>query len=186
MDEKTILYQAVRDAEIVQIDDGNKGIYNFKKYPFGERGNFITPELLDEIITNMMKDIRKCENDIDYLVAPEPGGHTWGMMLSYQLGIPINILRMTLSKDLQYGNPVLRKTAYNHNYLYFEHFQPGDKVMIIDDVISSGSTIRGILEQLKALQVVVVGIQVILVKGQDYKQISSQYDVPISFLVSEG
>lgn len=69
--------------------------------------------------------------------------------------------------------------------IYFTHFRLGDKGMIIDDVVSSGSTIRTFFEQLKALQVVIVGIQVILVKGNYYKKISNQNGAPINYLVSE-
>ena len=171
---------------VVKIVNESNEIYEFKKFPFGERGTYIESKLTNEIANNMWKKINLKYRNFEYIVSPEPGGHTWGILLSYLLNVPINIIRITLEEDLQFGKPILRKTAYNRNYMYFEHFQAGDKVIIVDDIISSGFTMISIIKYLLEIGVQVVGVQVILVKGEAYKEIEKKYNVSVSYLVKEA
>ena len=55
-------------------------------------------------------------------------------------------------------------------------------MLLVDDVISSGGTIYAIVQQLRNLGVEVVGIQVILVKGEHYKKMKNDLEVPIRYL----
>jgi adenine phosphoribosyltransferase len=77
---------------------------------------------------------------------------------------------------------ISRKTGYYQNNLYFNHFKKGDKIIIVDDVVSTGGTLKTILTALKNLGVTVVGVQVIFAKSEDYKKIEQEFKVPIKFL----
>lgn len=58
----------------------------------------------------------------------------------------------------------------------------GDRVLLLDDVISSGATIRCIAAQLSVMGVTLIGVQAILAKGEHYKQLEADIGVPVRFL----
>ena len=174
------LIKAIQDAKCVNVKKNE--YYCFKIYSFGERGTFIEKNLIHEITDNLAESVRECFNNFDYIVSPEPGGHTWGMLVSYKLNIPVNILRLATEQFGESDISIRRDTAYNYNYLCFDSFCKGDKVIIIDDIISSGSTIRAIIRQLLSMELEVAGVQVILVKGNHYKEIERQFNISVQFL----
>lgn len=179
------LLQAIQNASCVAIHKpGRAQPYHFRHYPFGERGTFITPELMEEIAEGLACMIADGGfSDFDYIASPEPGGHTWGMLAALKVKKPINILRMSIGEKYEeFKICVRRETAYNFNYIYYENFKPGDRVLIVDDVISSGGTICGIAEQLGEMGVEVVGIQAILVKDRHYEKIGQKYGFPVRYL----
>lgn len=176
------LRAAIEAAQMVKIKKNDGDDYNFKLYAFGERGTFISPELIAEITENLAQSVTKYFPSFDYIVSPEPGGHTWGMLAAYRLNKPINILRLSTQDNQAETDSIKRETAYNENYINFAGFKRGDKVLLVDDVISSGGTIYAIVQQLRTLGVEVTGIQVILVKGEHYKKMKSDLAVPIKYL----
>lgn len=178
------LQESIRAAKSVKLLKNENTAYTFKLYPFGERGTFIEPELLSEITDSLSASLLEHYGPYDYLVSPEPGGHTWGMLAAYKVKKPMNILRLSSERYEEFQISIKRETAYNENYIYFDGFTPGDRVLILDDVISSGATIRAIADQLQVMGVELVGIQVILVKGEHYKQLEADYGVPIHYLAS--
>ena len=91
---------------------------------------------------------------------------------------------MRLSTELyeEYTVRVRRETAYNENYIYFEGFKPGDRVLLLDDVISSGATIRSIADQMRLMDVKLIGVQAILAKGGRYRALETDYGIPVRAL----
>lgn len=176
------LQESISSARNVRLIKNSDVTYDFKLYPFGERGTYIDPALLREITDNLAASITEHFPGFDYIVTPEPGGHTWGMLTAYKLEKPINILRLSTEKYEEFKISIRRETAYNENYIYFDGFRPNDRVLLLDDVISSGATIRCIMNQLKEMQVEVVGVQAILAKGAHYKKLGQDYGIPVKFL----
>ncbi len=166
------------DSEIIEYDTDRT--YKFKRYAFGERGSFIKYELIDEIANGLMSSFDTF-SDFDYLVSPEPGGHTWGMLMAYILKKNLRILR--LSDDKDEAELCERETAYTKNKLVMQGFNKGDRIVLIDDVISSGGTMKSIVGYLQKMEVNVIGIVVIACKGNCYKELGRTYDVPIHMLI---
>ena len=180
--EKKNLRIAIENAQMVTIKKNTGEDYKFKIYAFGERGTFIQPELIEEITEDLAQSVRGNFLNFDYIVSPEPGGHTWGMLAAYALHKPINILRLSTQDNQEATDSIKRETAYNENYINFSGFKRGDKVVLIDDVISSGGTIYAIVSQLRALGVEVIGTQVILVKGAYYETMEIDLKIPVRYL----
>lgn len=176
------LDDSIRGARNVKIRKAPGETYDFKLYPFGERGTYIEPALIGEITDSLAGAISSHFPSYDYLVSPEPGGHTWGMLASYRLGKPVNILRLSTELYEEYTVRVRRETAYNENYIYFEGFKPGDRVLLLDDVISSGATIRSIADQMRLMDVKLIGVQAILAKGGRYRALETDYGIPVRAL----
>lgn len=177
------LEKSIKTARIIELPQPGSKKYKFKTLPFGERGTKIESKLLKEITKGLVDSINKHFPDFDYIVSPEPGGHTWGITAALKLSKSINILRAQPSYE-EGEIEVRRKTGYYQQDLYFNHFQKGNKILIIDDVISTGGTIETILETLTSLEVKTVGVQAIYAKSKRYKRLEDKYSIPIKFLIS--
>ncbi|MNN99594.1 adenine phosphoribosyltransferase [compost metagenome] len=55
-------------------------------------------------------------------------------------------------------------------------------MLLLDDVISSGATIRCIAQQMVHMDIELVGVQAILAKGGHYQQLETDIGVPVRFL----
>lgn len=176
------LNSSIHSARTVKIVKDSKNAYDFKLYPFGERGTYIEPKLTEEITEHLTQSITEQFPAFDYIVSPEPGGHTWGMLAAYRLRKPINILRLSTDLYEDFQICVRRETAYNENYICFDGFNEGDRVLLLDDVISSGSTIRAIAAQLKQMGIQLVGVQAILAKGEHYLKLERDLNAPVHCL----
>lgn len=174
------LKEEIKSAKILNLND-----YKFKVFSFGERGQKLDYELIKEIAEKLSKSIKSDFQKFDYILSPEPGGHLWGSLVSLNLKKDINILRLHPSNE-KGEVKVFRKTAYNNNQLFFNKFKKGDKVVILDDIISSGSTLKSIIEMLRKHKIIIVGIQTILTRTNKYQEIEKKYNIPIKFLENEN
>src|SRR3989344_10593 len=164
------LKYAIREAKTIELPQLGRKKYLFKTFSFGERGARLSAELLREITQGLLSSIKKNFPKFDYIASPEPGGHTWGSIVAYSLGKAINTVRSNPSYS-RGEIEIRRETAYYHHNLYFSHFKKGDKVLIVDDIVSSGGTLETLLSTLKKLGVVVIGVQVIYAKTDVWKKL---------------
>ncbi len=176
------LSHSIHAAKTVQIHKDSVTVYPFKLYAFGERGTYLEPELMLELTDYLAAGIEADFPAFDYIVSPEPGGHTWGMLAACKLHKPVNILRLSTELYEDFQICIRRETAYNENFICFDGFKEGDRVLLVDDVISSGATIRCIAAQLKLMGVTLVGVQAILAKGAHYLKLEQDLGVPVHCL----
>lgn len=88
--------------------------------------------------------------DFDYVVAPDARGFVFGVPVSYNLGkgfIPIRkkgkLPGETYAKeyDLEYGTAIIE--------MHKDALNPGDKVVIIDDLMATGGTTKAMADLLE-------------------------------------
>lgn len=153
--------------------------YKFHLFSFGERGTNLDYKTIKEIATAIIRSIKKLK--INYsIVSPEPGGNPWGLLASFLLRKNLKIIRTSYipgSKKVKIEN------NYSSHYLYFHNINFGETVIVIDDVISSGNTMRAILKGLKNLNCKIPFIQVIAVKGENYKSLIHEFNIPIKYII---
>lgn len=98
------------------------------------------------------------EKEIDLIVGPEARGFVVGAPLAYALGIGFIPVRkkgklpsetIEVSYDLEYGKDALA--------MHKDAIQPGQKVLIADDLLATGGTISATLDLVKQLGGEVVG-----------------------------
>ena len=106
---------------------------------------------------DLMQD--KIKNiDFDVVVGPESRGFIFGMPLAYNLGKPFAPVRkkgklpcetVSVEYDLEYGSAVIEmhKTA----------IKPGQRVVIVDDLMATGGTLEAIVKLVEELGGKVVG-----------------------------
>lgn len=88
--------------------------------------------------------------DFDYVVGPESRGFIFGMPIAYKLNkgfVPVRkkgkLPAETISKEykLEYGTAIVE--------IHKDAIKPGDKIVIIDDLLATGGTCRAVIELIK-------------------------------------
>jgi adenine phosphoribosyltransferase len=134
-------------------------------------------QLIDEIARHY--DGQK----VDAVVSIEARGFLLGSALAYRLGsglvpvrkkgkLPWKVYRK--SYDLEYGQ--------DHLEVHQDSIEPGQNVLIIDDVIATGGTIEAVVELIKEMKGNIIGaaflIELTALKGRDKLK-----DIPVLSLI---
>jgi adenine phosphoribosyltransferase len=158
-----------------------KGEYDYVIHPITDGVPYITPELLKEVSDEMKKHIKKC-GTFDRIVTMEAMGIPLASALSLDLGVPFTIIRKR-----QYGLPgevsVEQVTGYSKSRMYVNGLKKGDMIILVDDVLSTGGTLKAVLYVLKEMGVIVKGVFIAIYKGTCKSEIEKIYGVPITTLV---
>lgn len=97
--------------------------------------------------------------DFDVIIAPESRGFIFGMPIAYNLNkafVPVRkkgkLPRETISQEyeLEYGTAILE--------MHKDSIKPGDRVVIIDDLIATGGTIEAMIKLVESLGGTVVRV----------------------------
>jgi adenine phosphoribosyltransferase len=170
------LQQSLKEAPIVK-----KGEYNYVVHPITDGVPWITPELLNEVTDEMQKRIEHC-GKIDKIVTMEAMGIPLATALSLKMDIPFTIIRKRA-----YGLPdevsVKQVTGYSKSQLYINGLKKGDTIVIVDDVLSTGGTLRTVLSVLKTMDIAVKGVFIAVDRGNVAENIAKESNVPIDALV---
>lgn len=152
-----------------------KGEYNYFVHPITDGVPYIDPVILREVAVGMIRllDLK----DVQYIVAAEAMGIPIGTVISLMTDIPLNIIRKR-RYDLPGEQEVAQQTGYSKGQMFINGLSRGDQVVIVDDVISTGGTVNGILRTLSTMGVEVAGICFAIKKG------NPQIDVPYTYLVA--
>ena len=149
--------------------------------------DFPKPGILFRDITTLLKDgsaLRQAIDDLaalvgsaqfDLVVAPEARGFIVGAPLAYRLGtgfVPVRKAGKLPSKT--------RQAAYTLEYgedkleIHEDAISPGERVLVVDDLLATGGTIRSTVDLVEALGGTVVGaaflIELMDLKGRELLQ----------------
>jgi adenine phosphoribosyltransferase len=125
--------------------------------------------------------------DFNVVLGPESRGFIFGMPVAYAMNkgfVPVRkkgkLPCETIEKEyaLEYGTAVVE--------MHKDAIKPGDKVVIIDDLIATGGTIEAITEMVESLGGEVVKIQFVMeLAGLNGREKLKKYDVD-SLLIYDG
>jgi adenine phosphoribosyltransferase len=122
-----------------------RGDYTYFIHPITDGVPSIDPALLREVSTAMIKAIDL--DGVNRIIAAEAMGIHIGAVISCMTDLPLNIVRKR--EYLLPGEiPVPQVTGYSKGQLYLNGVETGDRVVIVDDVISTGGTTRALLAAL--------------------------------------
>lgn len=117
--------------------------------------------------------------DFDLLVGPEARGFIFGMPLAYNLRKPFILIRKkgklpcaTVEKeyDLEYGTAVIE--------IHKDSIKPGQKVVIVDDLMATGGTTKAMIELIEELGGEVVKVICVMeLAGLEGRKKLAGYDV---------
>ncbi len=169
-----MLNKLIKSLEICPIV--KKGEYNYFVHQITDGIPFLDAGVLRETACGMIK-ILDLKN-VDYIVVAEAMGIPIGTVLSVMTDIPLNIIRKR-EYNLSNEYEVIQETGYSKGKLFINGLKKGDKIVIIDDVVSTGGTTRGILKTLDKIGVEVVDICYVIKKGEPILPVPYKYLVSI-------
>lgn len=151
-----------------------RGDYNYFIHPITDGVPEIKPELIREVVSHI---IRMACLDVDKIVTVEAMGIPIGIALSIITDIPLVIIRKK-----KYGLPgeieVAQVTGYSKSQLFLNGIKKGDRVIVVDDVISTGGTLLVTLKALKAAGADVLDIVTVIERGDGVNRLKAEgYDV---------
>ena len=124
-----------------------RGDYNYFQNPLTDGAPNISPELLRDICSTVIKISNM---DVDVILTMEAMGIHIAAVLSQMTDIPMNIIRKT-ERYLPDELTIDQTTGYSKGEMYLNGIKSGDKVLIFDIVISTGSTLIAVINGLNKL-----------------------------------
>ncbi len=151
------LHESLLSAPVVR-----RGDYNYFIHPISDGVPFLEPELLEEITTRITEI---ADMDIDRILTIEAMGIPLATSLSLRTGIPFSIVRKR-QYALDGEIVISQKTGYSKGELYVNAVKKGDKVLIVDDVISTGGTLLALMSALRDAGVKISDVIVVIERGE--------------------
>ena len=139
-----------------------RGDYNYFIHPITDGVPIVDPELLRDVCTAMIKVLDL--TGVEKIVVVEAMGIHIGSILSTMTDIPMTIMRKREYK-LPCEIAVHQTTGYSKGELYLNGVYKGDRVVIIDDVISTGGTMKALLKALEIAGADIVDICIAIQRG---------------------
>jgi adenine phosphoribosyltransferase len=139
-----------------------RGKYNYFIHPITDGVPIVEPALLREVCSAMLKMLDL--DHVDKIVTVEAMGLHIGAVLSTITDIPMTVMRKRVY-NLPHEVPVHQTTGYSKGELYLNGVYKGDRVVIIDDVVSTGGTMRALLQALEIAGADVVDVCIAIQRG---------------------
>jgi adenine phosphoribosyltransferase len=139
-----------------------RGEYNYFIHPITDGVPVVEPALLRDVCSAMIKMINW--NGVDKIVVIEAMGIHIGAVLSVMTDIPMTVMRKRAYK-LPGEVAVHQTTGYSKGELYINGIKKGERVVIIDDVVSTGGTMRALLKALEIAGADVVDVCIAVQRG---------------------
>jgi len=150
------LKRSLLEAPIVEKEG-----YHYFVHPISDGVPMLEPGLLREIVIGI---IRKAElEDVDKIVTPAAMGIHISTAVSLMTDIPLVVIRKR-SYGLPGEVPLSQETGYSESEMYINDVEPGDRVLLLDDVLSTGGTLAAITEALDHIGADVVDIVAVIKK----------------------
>ena len=153
------LKRSLLEAPIIEKDG-----YHYFVHPISDGVPMLEPGLLREIVIKIINKVKR-ENleNIDKIVTPAAMGIHISTALSLVTDIPLVVVRKR-----QYGLEgevaLMQETGYSKSEMYINDIREGDRVLLLDDVISTGGTIIAIMEALEKIGAEVVDVIAVINK----------------------
>jgi adenine phosphoribosyltransferase len=115
-----------------------------------------------KLAIDTMQDLVK-DLEIDAVVGAESRGFIFGAPIAYNLGKPFHLIRkkgklpcetIEESYDLEYGSATIE--------IHKNSIKPGQKVLLVDDLIATGGTTEAMIKLVEKLGGEVVGVVVLI------------------------
>jgi len=147
-----------------------RGEYDYFIHPITDGVPEIRPDLIREVTANI---VRIANLDVDKIVTVEAMGIPIGIVLSILCDIPLVIIRKR-----KYGLPneieIDKATGYSRSQLFLNGIKKGDRVIVVDDVISTGGTLKATLDSLKMAGAEVMDVVIVVERGDGAVRLRAQ------------
>ena len=153
------LKQSLREAPVV-----DRGEYQYFVHPVTDCIPAVEPEILAEIVEGI-QEVADVEA-VDRIFTAEAMGIHHATALSVETGIPFTVARKR-SYGFDDEVAVHQETGYDVGELYVNGLEEGDEVLLVDDVLSTGGTIRALYDALDSIGVEITDAVVVIRRAAD-------------------
>ncbi len=169
-----LLKSSVVSSPVVEMNG-----YHYFVHPLTDGLPIVMPALLEEVL-DVVEDI--CNLDCDYIMTAQSMGFPLAAGLSLRTGLPYKFIRKR-SYGLEGEISVCQVTGYSENDMYINYVEPGDRIFFIDDVFSTGGTLRAILTALERAGAELTDVLVLFEKVGSRESLERETGVPIRSLL---
>ena len=156
-----------------------KGDYDYFVHPITDGIPEMEPELLREVISEI---IEVGDMECDKIVAAEAMGIPLAVALSLRVGKPYVIIRKR-----RYNLPgevsVEQVTGYSKSSMFVNGVIKGDRVVIVDDVLSTGGTLKAVVKALRSIGAEIVDTIIVFNKLEHKKALEEELKIRIKTLL---
>lgn len=127
---------------------------------------FEHPRVTEQLCREMADRYR--ERDLAVVIGPTTGGSLLAQEVARQLGV-----RCMIAEPVAAGGRELRRGFV---------LRPGERVLVVDDVLTTGLSLRETLEALRPYQAEILGIEVLIDRSNGV--VGKQFGIPCQALLS--
>src|SRR5947207_13006596 len=169
------LRASLKDCPIVRFGD-----YEYFVHPITDGIPLGRPDLLDEVLAELARigDWSRC----DKIVTAESMGFPLAAGLSLRVQKPYVFIRKR-----RYGLPgevsLKQTTGYAKTDMFINNIHRGDRVVFVDDVISTGGTLLAIAEAIRTIGAEVVDVLIVFEKTHEKARMEKEIGLKIKTLL---
>lgn len=167
MEQLEVLKRSLSSAPIIW-----KGDYPYFIHPITDGVPRLEPTVLEAIV-DLTAELIDWEG-IDLILGIEAMGLPLTAPLSIRTGIPMVIARKR-SYGLEGEVEVSQETGYSKGSIYLNDIKEGERIVIIDDVLSTGGTIKSVIEGLNRTKAKLVNVVIVVEKGDGMERLKRDY-----------
>lgn len=169
-----LLKKSLRNAQVMQ-----RGEYRYFIHPLTDSIPRIKPELMKEVceaITSV------ADTDVDCILTMEAMGIHIAAVLSQMTGLPFYIVRKR-SYELP-GEIILdQSTGYSKGNMYINSIKKGDRILVVDAVVSTGGTLVAVLGALNKIGAEVRDVVCVIERGDGVSVVKEKTGFNVKTLV---
>lgn len=149
-----------------------KGDYPYFIHPLTDGVPRIDPEVLQSVVDLVFKMVN-WEN-IDVILGIEAMGLPICAPLSIKAKKPLVVARKR-SYGLGDEVKISQETGYSKGEIYLNDLNQGERILVVDDVLSTGGTMRSIFDGVKKAGANLVHMITLVEKGEGMKELKFDY-----------
>jgi len=169
------LRASLAESPIVRFGD-----YEYFVHPITDGIPLGRPEVLDEVLSELVRigDWNRC----DKIVTAESMGFPLAAGLSTRVHKPYVFVRKR-----QYGLEgevsLKQTTGYSKTDMFINNIRHGDRVVFVDDVISTGGTLLAIVKAMRTLGAEIADILIVFEKTREKARMEKELGIRIKTLL---
>lgn len=168
------LIKSLVEAPVVK-----KGEYDYFVHPITDGVPLVEAELLQEVADAASE---YANLNVDKIVCVEAMGIHLATAISILTDIPFVVVRKR-SYGLEGEVAVHQTTGYSEGELYINGLEEGDRVFLVDDVVSTGGTMIAVIKALKRIGIEIVDVMAIIEKGDGKEIVKKETGIKINTLI---
>ena len=149
-----------------------KGDYPYFIHPITDGVPRLEPNVLQAIV-DLTEPLVDWDN-IDIILGIEAMGLPLTAPLAMRTGVPMVIARKR-NYGLEGEVQINQQTGYSKGSIYLNDIKAGERIAIIDDVLSTGGTMRSVIEGVKQTKASVENIVIVVEKGDGMQNLKQDY-----------